>query len=59
MTAFSVDLAAGGYHTCSVIVDSTTSAAGAVQCWGENGDGQVIGIPTWSAIDTPFVLPVP
>jgi Regulator of chromosome condensation (RCC1) repeat len=58
MTAFSVDLAAGGYHTCSVIADSASPAAGAVQCWGENGDGQVTGIPGPN-VTSPFVLSVP
>ncbi len=40
-----VDLAAGGYHTCAVVTGITTDARGSVLCWGENGDGQVTGVP--------------
>jgi alpha-tubulin suppressor-like RCC1 family protein len=40
-----VDLAAGGFHTCAVVTGITTDPAGSVLCWGENGDGQVNGIP--------------
>jgi alpha-tubulin suppressor-like RCC1 family protein len=58
MTTLSVDVAAGGYHTCSVLADTATPAAGAVQCWGENSDGQVTGVPTGN-VAMPVVLPVP
>jgi alpha-tubulin suppressor-like RCC1 family protein len=40
-----VDLAAGGFHTCAVVTGITSDPAGSVLCWGENGDGQVNGIP--------------
>jgi hypothetical protein len=60
MTVFSVDVAAGGYHTCSVLADSTAPAAGSVQCWGENGDGQVNGAPGVPPnVLTPTVLSIP
>jgi alpha-tubulin suppressor-like RCC1 family protein len=40
-----VDLAAGGYHTCAIVTGITADVRGSVICWGENGDGQVNGIP--------------
>jgi alpha-tubulin suppressor-like RCC1 family protein len=55
------DLAAGGYHTCAVLpilFGSPTPPAGAVACWGENGDGQVTGVPGGS-VTVPAVLTVP
>ena len=57
-TVFSVDVAAGGYHTCAVELDSTTPTAGSVMCWRENGDGQVTGTPSGD-VTSPFLLTVP
>ena len=58
--AFPVDVAAGGYHSCAVVADTTRPPTGAIACWGENGDGQVTGTPTpGTDVTTPFVLPFP
>jgi hypothetical protein len=57
-TVFSVDVAAGGYHTCAVQLDSNAPPAGTVMCWGENGDGQVSGTPSGD-VTSPFILTVP
>jgi alpha-tubulin suppressor-like RCC1 family protein len=55
------DVAAGGNHTCAVVSPMfgfSTDSAGSVACWGENGDGQVNGIPG-GFVTTPAFLPVP
>src|SRR6516165_12477117 len=50
-TQMAVGGAAGGYQTCSVqpILFGNpapqTPPGGVVECWGENGDGQVNGVP--------------
>lgn len=58
-TASAVDVAAGGYHTCAVIVDPTTPPAGSVECWGLNWNGEVDGKNQGSNVATPEVLSVP
>jgi alpha-tubulin suppressor-like RCC1 family protein len=56
MTAGALDVAAGGYHTCAIVgPPSQSNLVGAVVCWGENGDGQVTGIPG-PDVATPFVI---
>jgi alpha-tubulin suppressor-like RCC1 family protein len=55
------DVAAGGNHSCAVVSPMfgfSTDPAGSVACWGENGDGQVNGIPGGS-VTTPIFLTVP
>ena len=56
------DVAAGGNHSCAVVSPMfgfSTDPAGSVACWGENGDGQVNGIPSGGSVTTPIFLTVP
>jgi alpha-tubulin suppressor-like RCC1 family protein len=41
-TAGAYHLAVGGFHSCAVL---SSTSAGTVACWGNNGDGQVTGFP--------------
>jgi len=60
MTTSAVDVAAGGYHTCAVIVSPpSTPTAGSVACWGLNWNGEVDGTFHGSDVTTPLVLSVP
>lgn len=55
------DVAAGGNHSCAVVSPMfgfSTDPAGSVACWGENGDGQVNGIPG-GFVTSPIFLTVP
>ena len=60
LTAAAVDVAAGGYHTCAVIVSPpSTPAAGSVECWGRNWEGEVDGKFQGPDVTTPEVLSIP
>jgi alpha-tubulin suppressor-like RCC1 family protein len=60
-TQLAVGLAAGGYHTCTVqpiLFGNPTPPGGVVECWGENGFGQVNGVPGGN-VTVPAVIIVP
>ena len=54
-TAGAFYLAAGGFHTCAVL---NSGPMGTVACWGNNGDGQVNGVPG-ASVFTPVSLTTP
>jgi alpha-tubulin suppressor-like RCC1 family protein len=51
-TAGAYHIAAGGFHSCAVL---SGSPEGTVACWGNNGDGQVLGYFTFSNYAAPVV----
>jgi alpha-tubulin suppressor-like RCC1 family protein len=58
MTQGGVDLAAGGYHTCMVL-GNTSDSTGTVACWGNNAFGQVTGVPTTGPVSNVTILSSP